>query len=220
MDKDAKRLGRRMLALYQEQEPALKKFAADEGTTCRKGCSHCCNLVINISFPEAVAIAESILQLPPEALGKITRELYLQTEQLSFDQQAYFDKNIPCVFLDKEKGCSIYGVRPQPCRSYYVVSDPAKCSSEAGVQTVARLDTMAFDLPVTEEALRVSKQRGLPPLIAPIPVSVLWALRFLTEGEASFLAALRNAEPMGMADIRVWTQHMLDGLQQVDMVGE
>ena len=213
-DKDAKRLGHRMLKMYEDQEPALQKLAAENGATCRKGCSHCCNLLINISLPEALAIAETLLKLPPQALGAITRNLFNQTQKLQYDAAAYFHTNTPCVFLDGQRTCSIYAVRPTPCRTYFAVTPPSNCSSEGGEQTVARVNTNAFDLEAIEEALRLSKQRGYPPLIAPIPVAVLWAIRLVTEGEAGFIKTLAEAPSQGMADIRTWTLHIMDSLSE------
>jgi Fe-S-cluster containining protein len=216
-DKDAKRLGHRMLKMYEDQEPAIQKLAAENGATCRKGCSHCCNLMIYISLPEAIAIAETLLQLPPQALGAISRNLFNATQKLQYDRTAHFNTNTPCVFLDAQRSCSIYTVRPTPCRTYFVVSQPSNCSSEGGEKTVTRINTQAFDLEAIEEALRLSKQRGYPPLIAPIPVAVLWAIRLVTEGEAGFIKTLAEAPPQGMADIRSWTMHIMDSLGEEEM---
>ena len=58
MDKQARQLGRRMLAVYRELEPRTQQMAKDVGSTCREGCSACCNIQVFISLPEAVAIVE------------------------------------------------------------------------------------------------------------------------------------------------------------------
>lgn len=76
------------------------------------------------------------------------------------------------------------------------------------------MNTQAFDLEAIEEALRLSKQRGYPPLIAPILVAVLWAIRLLTEGEAGFIKTLSESPSHGLADIRMWTAHLMKSLTE------
>lgn len=222
MDKQAKQLGRRMLAIYREMEPELQRYAAENNVTCRRGCTHCCNLQIFISFPDAVAMAEQIMQ-SPKHVAEVTKRCYEQIPTLEIDPATYFYKNQPCVLLDEKRDCTVYDARPMPCRHYHVNSDPANCSSEGGMKTVATLNTQAMDLQVMMESMRISKQRGLPALIAPIPVAVMWAMRFLAEGEDAFRRTLLDSPDMGKADIRYWTRLVLekpdDGVEQQAATG-
>lgn len=210
MDKQAKQVGRRMLSIYREMEPDLHRYAAENNVTCRRGCTHCCNLQIYISFPDAVAIAENVMQSPKRS-AEVMKRCYEQIDHLEVDAAVYFHKNIPCALLDEKKDCTVYDARPMPCRHYYVNSDPANCSSDGGVKPVAFLNTQHLDLKVMMESLRVLKQRGLPALIAPIPVAVMWAMRFLAEGEDAFRKTLLESPEMGKGDIRFWTALALRG---------
>lgn len=206
MDKGGRQLGRRMMAVYRQLQEPLEKYAADNNTTCRKGCASCCNLLVYISLPEAVAIAEKVLE-DPARTADVLRKCYEQIQKLHLDADKYFRQAVPCMFLDESKACTVYDVRPMPCRHHYVVSPPEDCSPLVDGKTIVRLNTQKADVFVTQESLRVSKQRQIPLLLAPIPVAVMWATKLLTEGEAAFMRALETEEDLGLMDIRGWTQH-------------
>lgn len=218
MDKQAKQVGRRTLALYREMEPSLQQYAAENNVTCRRGCTHCCNLEIFITFPDAVAMAETIME-SPKRLAEVTKRCYDQLPHLTEDTAAYFHKNIPCVLLDEKRDCTVYDARPMPCRHYYVTTPPENCSSEGGMKTVGVLNTQQQDVHVMLEALRTLKQRGLPALIAPIPVALLWAFRFLAEGEDAFRKTLLEEPSIGVADIRYWTNVALEKVAREEAPG-
>jgi Fe-S-cluster containining protein len=209
MDKQAKQLGRRMLAVYRELDAPLKKYAEDGKTTCQKGCAHCCHLQVYISLPEAVAIAERIMP-DPKLTAEVVRKCYDQLPKLKRDSVEYFKQAEPCVFLSEAKECGIYDVRPMPCRHHYVASPPEDCSPLVDGRTVVRLNTQKADGFVMSESLRVMKQHQIPLLLAPIPVAVLWALKLLAEGEMKFRDSLNTPEDLGLFDIRRWTQHAIN----------
>lgn len=207
LDKQAKQMGRKMLAIYEETAPKLKKLTS-EGvpTTCTKGCSHCCSLQIYISLPEAVAIAERMSQTPARLKQMVQKcEEHIGKQQLN--QSAHFKQNLPCMFLTNNKECSIYDVRPMPCRHHYAVTPPESCAPNAEQESeVGRYDTSEVDREVMMTAVKEYRRANLPPLIAPIPVAVLWALRLLESGPVKFLSLLETQENLGLADIRMWTQ--------------
>lgn len=211
MDKGAKQLGRRMLSVYRQLDEPLQKFAADNGATCQKGCAHCCNRQVFISMPEAVAIAEDLL-LDPAKAADVVRRCYEMLPRLKLDANAHFKQAIPCVFLTGEKECGVYDSRPMPCRHHFVASPPSDCSPMVDGTTVVRLNTQKVDAFVMQESLRVSKQRQVPVLLAPIPVAVLWAMKLLSEGENEFMKSLSLPEDLGIFDIRGWTQHALNSV--------
>lgn len=206
MDKGGRQLGRRMMAVYRQLQEPLEKHAADAKATCQKGCASCCNLLVYISLPEAVALAEKVLE-SPATVADVMRKCYEQIQRLRLDGTEYFRQAVPCMFLDESKACTVYDARPMPCRHHYVVSPPEDCSPLVDGKTVVRLNTEKADAFVMKESLRVSKQRQMPVLLAPIPVAVLWAMKLLTEGEAAFLHALETEPDLGLMDIRGWTQH-------------
>ena len=110
-------------------EPLLKGYA-DEGnpvscTTCTEPA--CCYQQTACWLVEALPIAERIIDE-----GRNTVE-YRDSLKRVFEAMegseadAYFDQQIPCVFL-KDKRCEVYAQRPiTPCRSYFVVTPAERC---------------------------------------------------------------------------------------------
>lgn len=209
MDKQAKQLGRRMLAVYRELDAPLQKYAAEGKTTCQKGCAHCCHLQVYISLPEAVALAEKVMS-DPKLTADTVRKCYEMLPKLKTDSVEFFKQALPCVFLNDAKECSVYDVRPMPCRHHYVASPPEDCSPMVDGKTIVRLNTEKADAFVMTESLRVMKQHQLPLLLAPIPVAVLWAMKLLSEGEMKFVDTLNTPEDLGVFDIRGWTQYAIN----------
>lgn len=205
-----RRLGRKMVSLYKEVDPLVKRGMEGLNVSCKEGCASCCYLMVLVSLPEAVAIAAHILgdverrkQVP-----ELSRKFWEQAKALEEGQFAqirtqYFKKQIPCAFLDTEKKtCTVYDVRPPACRYHYVVSDPALCSpdSDANVQ---RVDTANTEDVCLSEANRVSKQTKLPLFVAPMPITMLWAFKLLIEGRSAFDAALRDPN-LGVLNLAGW----------------
>lgn len=206
MDKHARQMGRRILALYKEQEPALRELIT-RGTppSCTKGCSHCCNLQVYITMPEALAIAEYVSQ-SPTLLKRTVQSCQESISKQKLSSTDHFRENIPCAFLSDKKECSVYEVRPMPCRHHFAITPPENCSSENTTAEVGRYDTTALDVEVLKTSLRETTRNNIPPLVAPIPVAVMWALRLLEDGPVKFLTVLETQENLGLADIRMWTQ--------------
>lgn len=84
---------------------------------CKSGCSHCCKMSVVITGREALAIANEIgvrpTRPPPLRLQEEYVDLYM---------------GVPCPFLKNTK-CSIYAVRPLPCRTHFNLSaHPEVCN--------------------------------------------------------------------------------------------
>lgn len=86
-------------------EEYISKFAS-----CKKGCSHCCCIDIQISIYEVEYICSK------------TGISY--TNEIPFSQ----GHKTPCPFLASNV-CSIYSVRPLVCRFYHVMGDPEDCKT-------------------------------------------------------------------------------------------
>ena len=209
MDKRGKQVGHRMLAIYREIEPKVRKMSEDVGSTCRQGCAACCHIQVYISMPEAVALAEPAVKAGREAIADLIRRCYNQLPLQRLDRVEHFTQAVPCVFLTEAKDCAAYDRRPVPCRHHVVVSDPAHCADQSSEKTVQRLDTSKIDQYLAGESLRVMRQNDFPITLAPIPVSVLWAIRLLVEGEHEYRKALASSEDLGILDIRGWTMHAM-----------
>lgn len=208
MDKSAKQLGRRMLAIYRATEEQTAKAAESVNASCKPGCAACCNHQVLVSLPEAVAMAEPLME-NPQVLAQTIQRCHEQLKVQKLDRDAHFRQNIPCVFLTADKHCGIYERRPIACRNHVVVSPPENCAPSDEPKEVTRLNLSKVDNYMLEQSAWVSKQRQIPILIAPIPVALLWAIRLLTEGENAFINALENEQDLGILDIRGWTQHAL-----------
>lgn len=101
----------RIKTVHAFMDKATKEDLKDQKVSCRRGCAFCCRQEISIFKEELEIILE------------IIKERGLKG--LNFD-------NGWCAFLDKEtKDCTIYEDRPIVCRSYFVLSDPKFCDTEA-----------------------------------------------------------------------------------------
>jgi Fe-S-cluster containining protein len=214
VDKQDRRVGRKMLSVYQEVEPALKKRAEQIGATCRKGCHHCCNLLVVTTFPEAVAVAEKVLT--DESMALLVRalpdKLFAQVQSIGqFADKpwgewdaAYFKLRQPCVFL-RDGECLVYDARPVVCRAHMVISDPALCSPEVESKTKKVLtdDVYAY---ARETAAHVSRQVAMPLWAGPFPIMLLWALKLLKEGRQAIEKA-HATEKLGIMDLSNWRVH-------------
>ena len=205
MDKSDVRLGRRMLAVYREKDRDLSKVAAE--SSCTKGCSSCCNRLIRVTFPEAVAIAEYVISRPEFKLDhqRILDGMYAQLAEIKglapVNTRQYFEQSNPCVFLTPEKTCSIYEVRPTGCRSHFVSTAPTACAPTSA-EPVQALDTEATTYYMNSEALRVSKQTNTPLWSGPLQVMLTWAFLLLREGRQSVEAL--HAKDLGILDLNRW----------------
>lgn len=113
----AKRL---MFAMVQfhEATDALVKWRSSAGVkfACKKGCSYCCHLRVELLPPEAFYIAAHIKTLPVAQqailLEKLTQhKLYAEGKTFTHYAKA-------CPFLTPQGACGIYAVRPHKCRAH------------------------------------------------------------------------------------------------------
>lgn len=78
--------------------------------TCKKGCSHCCRMDVQITTFEAeyIVMATGIPHIPNAKLTTGNKGA--------------------CPFLSNAGECSIYAFRPLLCRTYHSLSDPKLCA--------------------------------------------------------------------------------------------
>lgn len=209
--KRLRRMGRRMVSTYIDSEKMVAKVSEGLTLSCKQGCAGCCYQLVLASLPEAVAVAEYFLSnvqrrgLIPDIMRSLWAQLgSIEGANIAEHRQNYFQKKQACVFLVEEtKLCSIYPVRPAACRHHFVVSDPALCQPEAGMQEVGRVNASEAELQVLSEANRVSRQTKLPLYVGPFQVVLLWAFKLLIEGRPAFEAALNDPE-LGVMDLKGW----------------
>jgi len=99
---------------------------------CCKGCSNCCSLSVNCSFPEAIAIAK---MLPAPQIAQLEEKLPLlqriseQAESLTHFLRLFRDRLGGCPFLSREDGsCRIYAQRPFSCRALISTRNSSWCA--------------------------------------------------------------------------------------------
>lgn len=125
--------------------------AADEGAEdftkyapCRKGCSHCCHIYMDCTAIEAELIREYVINnFDGDKINELKNKINATIMEVpSFKEikerkeevvELFSEKNIPCIFLDEEGGCSIYEVRPLNCRKFITFSDSTYCEKKEEV---------------------------------------------------------------------------------------
>ncbi|MCL6495853.1 MAG: YkgJ family cysteine cluster protein, partial [Ignavibacterium sp.] len=60
---------------------------------------------------------------------KIANAGLTQTTDTDQFKERYFKLHLKCPFLNNDKSCSIYPVRPTPCRTYFSFGNPQLCMS-------------------------------------------------------------------------------------------
>jgi Fe-S-cluster containining protein len=97
----------------------------DRPPACKQGCACCCHgLKVDVSAPEAIAIAEFLRGLTPEELAQTSEQMAEEAEYArTLDVEARWREQTPCAFLEDESGeCVIYDVRPFACRAHTSMS--------------------------------------------------------------------------------------------------
>lgn len=111
-----------------------------QGTTiyCGKGCSGCCSLAVNCTFPEAVLVAAALDSQQQARLQQRAPLLY-QVAGTAADLKAwlagYRIQAGPCPFLETDGACGIYAVRPLSCRALLSTKEPHWCTTDFSLLT-------------------------------------------------------------------------------------
>jgi Fe-S-cluster containining protein len=127
----------------------------DYSSTCKAGCSCCCNhWVEDVNSFEATIICDYISKNYPERIPEIikicesdsktlehlertmnahpdvARTPEEQLDQTDLLLSIFYQFKLPCPLLDQNGMCTIYPVRPITCRIYMSFSDPSQCLPE------------------------------------------------------------------------------------------
>jgi len=97
---------------------------------CAEGCSYCCHVHAYATLPEILAVAAHLRDsLDPEAFAQFRARLSAHVERVrDLDDEARWDKRIPCALLDARGSCSIHPARPLRCRAFHSC-DKVACQS-------------------------------------------------------------------------------------------
>jgi Fe-S-cluster containining protein len=150
----AKRAGKVVLQLYREHAAYVAESADRMGVTCKEGCAHCCMLPATATIPEMVPVVEYLTsrcdwdRRRPALERELTHQLSEYAGVNVLDERervAFFRRQLPCVFLAKDKRCEVYAVRPTVCRYHMVVSAPENCEVGPERRPIALLDLHAIE---------------------------------------------------------------------------
>ena len=137
----------RMLSAKINQ--AVYKHAIYNGLSipCRQECANCCYLLIILSVPEALRLAEELMLMPLskyedlkrhwDSTGNHIREKlpknlfprnsnYIAYPNLKIFSNWYTKQRKACAFL-QDNMCSIYEQRPLVCRDFMVMGSSSQC---------------------------------------------------------------------------------------------
>ena len=177
--------------LYPLMDTLIDKAAetsACEGceVSCKKGCAHCCHLLVEASWEEAMELAHWVNQQPTERreqfLQKISnnaataRSLFNQSEEgKRFSQPTddgdaeipdeifddyFYDSVKPCPFLENDM-CSAYEHRPSACRLHMVNTPVELCMRECSAENADK----DVEVPESMETLKTDLEPVLVGLI-------------------------------------------------------
>lgn len=115
-------------------DSAIAAWRAGAGTGgrlwCGPGCGNCCTLTVNVTLPEAMAIAGSLDDALRARLAATAARVITHAAQCP-DARAfltgYRQAVGPCPFLDAANHCMIYERRPLACRALLSTRPPAWC---------------------------------------------------------------------------------------------
>ena len=131
-------------------EPSIK---------CKKGCSFCCHLNVDITRLEAKLIAHYC----NEQNIPIDKNYLVKQAEYSIDD-IISSPHSACVFL-KNNECSIYPVRPCGCRKLFVTTDPVFCDTHKDDRTpVGILFFLLLEM-ITEAVQDVDGHYGSLPIL-------------------------------------------------------
>jgi Fe-S-cluster containining protein len=83
---------------------------------CKSGCSWCCYQLVSVTPAEALLLAAHVRSQPADVQGELVERLRrLDRETRGMSTTVRDSLHLPCAFL-KEGSCSVYDVRPLPCR--------------------------------------------------------------------------------------------------------
>ena len=102
---------------------------------CAKGCSTCCSLAVNCTFPEALRSAGQIdgaAELRLETHVSMLRELSGAAPDFAAFLRMHRTEAAPCPFLNAWGECGIYAVRPVSCRSLLSTKESHWCGVDFG----------------------------------------------------------------------------------------
>jgi Fe-S-cluster containining protein len=119
--------------LFENVDKKLNEFIEDyrkkELISCKSGCFHCCHYQVEITFEEALILANYVLE------KKIIIDDEMLRTQSSIPDSEWYDypeELRKCVFVGENGECKVYEDRPMACRKHNVTSGAEFCQGKPG----------------------------------------------------------------------------------------
>jgi hypothetical protein len=166
-------------------EGILDQLDANEQPVCKEQCVHCCYAPLEVSWVEAVTLAEHLLEcVEPEGQTVLMEALEQHAGAArGLGNAARHAHGLPCPLLVETSGrCSVYPLRPLRCRGAHSL-DLVQCERsltdpDAEIEVNAYLYTTY--VAASRELGRSCEQLGVPSEQGELSVFLNQALRALT----------------------------------------
>jgi Fe-S-cluster containining protein len=146
--------------------PVLNNPVAKDRIACGKGCSLCCHTQVSITGDEAELLADKIISGDIE----INFELLRKQAKVKNDSDLWYKlshQERQCVFLNKDKLCSVYNDRPKVCHTNMALDTSKQCSTEDGKEKPIRmLITEEADMALMAGYIHAKSNGALPYMLA------------------------------------------------------
>ena len=120
---DPQRLPQAVVRFHRQVDDILARSHEAHATAiaCRRGCSLCCSLQVEILPPEAFSLAQWLkARLAPAALEAVRAKLRANVERIqAIGLEARKRTNLPCALLGPDGACTAYEARPAQCRRFH-----------------------------------------------------------------------------------------------------
>lgn len=104
------------------QAATIARFGVE--LACRRGCSFCCHLRVEIRPHDAFVLAHHIhAKLDPARRARIVARIDANLSRIaSLSREEHVRAGIACALLEDGE-CSVYAARPATCRKYHSLSE-------------------------------------------------------------------------------------------------
>jgi len=167
-------------------------FVLKNKISCRKGCSHCCSMKVQITVAEALIIYQYLLK------KKIWKDIKIECKRLlpldeATDYVTWFSMKLICPILDKKTNtCQAYIVRPVKCSTHFVKSDPKACDP-------LNIESHSYEPLIQEDIFKEHyeklfdsiPEKGILTMLLNIPVALLFAEKISIQTNLSLEKALQ-----------------------------
>jgi Fe-S-cluster containining protein len=179
----------------QTTRAAEAKFGRQSScAACTETTKHCCRMLVMTSLLDAVPIAQRVLDRRDDALVTLLHAAAERQRSLTADE--WWSRQEPCPFLADER-CSIYDIRPLPCRVHSAWSDPRCCSGWNKDKLVTSDQGLSVSIYTIERLQRLQRnlfgRAAKLPYADTLPASVCYAIDAL-QSKTEHRLARRLAE--------------------------